>query len=84
MPPWIQYTLARIGLFVVAFTVLVLVGTGWILGAIFATLMSLALSVLLLGGLRQRVADDIRRRVEHKSTDVDSSIEDDQVDSTRN
>ena len=84
MPPWIQYTLARVGLFAVAFTVLVLVGTGWILGAIFATLMSLALSVLLLGGLRQRVADDIRRRVEHKSTDVDSSIEDDQVDSTRN
>jgi hypothetical protein len=84
MPPWIQYTLARVGLFAVAFTVLVLVGTGWILGAIFATLMSLALSVLLLGGLRQRVADDIRRRVEHKSTDVDSSIEDDQVDATRN
>ena len=84
MPPWIQYTLARVGLFAVAYTVLVLVGTGWILGAIFATLMSLALSVLLLGGLRQRVADDIRRRVEHKTTDVDSSIEDDQVDATRN
>jgi hypothetical protein len=80
MAPWIQYTLARLGLFVVAFTVLVLVGTGWVLGAVFATLIALALSVLMLGGLRQRVADDIQRRVESKKTDVDSSIEDDQVD----
>ena len=84
MPPWIKYTLARVGLFAVAFTVLVLIGTGWILGAVFATLIALALSVLLLGGLRQRVADDIRRRVEHKTTDVDSTIEDDQVDAGSN
>ena len=84
MPPWIQYTLARIGLFVIAYAVLVLIGTGWILGAVFATLIALALSVLLLGGLRQRVADDIRRRVEHKTTDVDSTIEDDQVDAGSN
>ena len=67
-------------MFVVAFTVLVLVGTGWVLGAVFATLIALALSVLVLGGLRHRVADDIQRRVESKKTDVDSSIEDDQVD----
>jgi uncharacterized membrane protein len=84
MPPWIQYTLARLGLFVIAYAVLVLVGTGWILGAVFATLIALALSVLLLGGLRQRVADDIQRRVESTTTDADSSIEDDQVDATTN
>ena len=84
MPPWIQYTLARLGLFVIAYAVLVLVGTGWILGAVFATLIALALSVLLLGGLRQRVADDIQRRVERTTPDADSSIEDDQVDATTN
>jgi hypothetical protein len=84
MRPWITYTLARLGIFVVTLMVLLVLGTGWIWGAIFATLISLALSVLLLSGLRQRIANDIQRRVEKPSSDFDSDVEDDQIDSAKN
>jgi hypothetical protein len=83
MSPWITYTLARLGIFVVALVTLLVLGTGWIWGAIFATLISLALSVLLLSGLRQRIAKDIQRRVEKPTPDIDSNVEDDQIDSAK-
>ena len=84
MSPWITYTLARLGFFSASLVILLLVGTGWVWGAIFATLISFALSVLLLGGLRQRIASDIRRRIEKPVTDSDSDVEDDQIDSAKN
>ena len=83
MSPWITYTLARLGIFVVALVTLLVLGTGWIWGVIFATLISLALSVLLLSGLRQRIAKDIQRRVEKPTPDIDSNVEDDQIDSAK-
>ena len=84
MSPWITYTLARLGIFVVALVFLLVLGTGWIWGAVFATLISLALSVLFLSGLRQHIANDIQRRVEKPTTDIDSDVEDDQIDSAKN
>ena len=83
MSPWITYTLARLGFFVVSLVILLVVGTGWIWGAIFATLISFALSVLLLSGLRRQIASDIQRRVEKPTTDNDSDVEDDQIDSAK-
>ena len=62
MRPWLQYTLARLGVFVLVFVVLLLLGIeGW-LAAIFATIIALCVSFLALGRLRQRVADDIEAR----------------------
>jgi hypothetical protein len=84
MSPWITYTLARLGFFIAALVVLLILGTGWVWSAVFATLISLALSVLLLSGLRQRIAKDIQRRVEKPPTDIDSDVEDDQIDSAQN
>jgi hypothetical protein len=84
MSPWITYTLARLGFFVVALVVLLTLGTGWIWGAIFATLISLALSVLLLSELRLRIANDIQRRIQKPAADIDSDVEDDQIDSAEN
>jgi hypothetical protein len=84
MSPWIQYTLARLGIFAVTFVVLLLIGTGWLMSAIYATLISLALSVLFLGKLRTRIARDIERRVRKPAKDVDSAVEDDQLDSSKN
>jgi len=84
MSPWITYTLARLGFFVVALVVLLTLGTGWIWGAIFATLISLALSVLLLSELRLRIANDIQRRIQKPAADIDSDVEDDQIDSAKN
>ncbi|MEN9739815.1 MAG: hypothetical protein RLZ72_81 [Actinomycetota bacterium] len=79
MKPWVVYTGARLGLFVGTLVILLLVGTGWIMGTIFATGISLALSVLFLGGLRQKVADGIRNRVEKPEKDEDASVEDEQL-----
>lgn len=84
MSLWIRYTLARLAFFVVAFIVLLVVGTGWLLGAIFASLIALALSVLFLSDMRTRIAADIQKRVQKPSKDIDSDIEDDQIDSASN
>lgn len=80
MSPWIQYTLARLGIFAVSLVILLWVGTGWLLGAVFASLIALALSVLFLSDLRRRVAADIQRRVATPVKDRDSDIEDTQID----
>lgn len=80
MKPWVVYTAARLGLFLVALVILLSVGTGWVMGTIFATAISLALSVLFLGSLRQRVADSIQRRVTKPEKDADSETEDAQLD----
>ena len=80
MKPWLLYTAARMGIFLVALVVLLLVGTGWIWGAVFASAISLALSVLFLGSLRQRVADALQERVEKPKKDADSETEDAQID----
>lgn len=74
-----SYTLARLGLFVGALAILLFLGFDWVWGAVFATLISLSLSVLVLGKLRQRAADALRRRVEKPAKDVDSDIEDRQL-----
>ncbi|MFM2412607.1 MAG: hypothetical protein RLZZ587_940 [Actinomycetota bacterium] len=84
MKPWVLYTAARLGMFLVALTLLLLLGTGWIFGTIFATAISLSLSILFLGSLRQRVADGIRTRVEKPVRDADSATEDDQLDRSSN
>lgn len=80
MKAWMQYTVVRLGIFAAALAVLVVVGTGWILGAVFASLIALSLSLLFLGGLRQRAAESLRSRVEKPQRDVDSDIEDEQLD----
>lgn len=80
MKAWVLYTVVRLGIFAAALAVLVVVGTGWILGTVFASLIALSLSLLFLGGLRQHAAESLRSRVEKPQRDVDSDIEDDQLD----
>ncbi|MFM6968273.1 MAG: DUF4229 domain-containing protein [Microbacteriaceae bacterium] len=79
MKPWVLYTVARLGLFLASLAILLLVGTGWVMGAIFATAISLALSVLFLGSVRQRVADSLKDRVTQPKKDADSETEDAQL-----
>jgi hypothetical protein len=84
MSPWIQYTLARLGLFLVPLVILVAIGVGWLWSSIFATLISLALSVLFLNPLRARLSTEIVNRVQKPSLDIDADIEDSQIDSAKN
>jgi hypothetical protein len=83
MSPWIQYTLARLGFFLVPLVILLWVGTGWLLSAVFASLIALALSVLFLNGLRSRLSTEITTRVTKPVKDVDSEVEDSQIESTK-
>lgn len=84
MSPWIQYTLARLGLFLVPLVIMVAIGVGWLWSSIFATLISLALSVLFLNPLRARLSAEIVNRVQKPAPDIDSDIEDSQIDSAKN
>jgi hypothetical protein len=80
MNHWLAFIVARLGVFVLALAVLVLVGVDWGWSAVFATLIALALSLLLLGPLRQRAADDLQRRTEKPEPDNDAVTEDEQLD----
>jgi hypothetical protein len=83
MNPWIQYTLARLGFFLVPMVILLWAGTGWLLSAVFASLIALALSVLFLNGLRSRLSTEITTRVTKPTKDVDSDVEDSQIESAK-
>jgi hypothetical protein len=80
MNHWLPYIGIRLGIFALALVALVVIGVDWGWSAVFATLISLAVSLLLLGTLRQRAADDLRRRVEKPERDNDSRTEDAQLD----
>jgi hypothetical protein len=79
MNQWLAYVVARLGVFVVALAVLVIVRVDWGWAAVFATLIALAISLLFLGQLRQRAANDLQRRTEKPSPDNDSATEDAQL-----
>jgi len=79
---WIVYSLVRVGIFAAVFALLywLLPPEFWWLAAICAALIALSLSYIFLGGLRQRVTDDLavrarRRRAVHPE-DPDAEAED--------
>jgi hypothetical protein len=84
MNPWIQYTLARLGLFLVPLVLFIAIGVGWLWSSIFAALIALALSILFLNPLRARLSTEITKRVQKPAPDIDSDIEDSQIDSAKN
>jgi hypothetical protein len=83
MNPWIQYTLARLGLFLIPLVIMVAIGVGWLWSSIFATLIALSLSVMFLNPLRARLSTEIAQRVQKPTPDFDSDIEDSQIDSAK-
>lgn len=66
-------------MFVIALAVLLLLGFDWIWGAVFATGITFALSIIFLGTMRQRAAEAIRHRVEKPELDADTAHEDSQI-----
>ncbi|MDP4586378.1 MAG: DUF4229 domain-containing protein [Microbacteriaceae bacterium] len=83
MSPWMQYTLARLGLFLVPLVIMIAIGVGWFWSSLFATLISLALSILFLNPLRARLSTEISKRVQKPAPDIDSDIEDSQIKSAK-
>lgn len=89
MRPWITYTLWRLGIFAVAFAVLVValrlplesLGIAgfavYAIAGLVAALISLTVSYIFLARLREAVAQDIvDRRARRHEADADSAEED--------
>ena len=78
MKPWVAYSLVRIGIFALAFAVLMLVGVQWWLAAILAAIIGLCIAYIFFGKLRDAVALDIvkRRAAPVGEADTDAAVED--------
>jgi predicted cation transporter len=61
--PLINYFLARLGLFILVFCLLLLTGLESILSALFAAMISLAISLIFLQKQRDKVSTMIYNRV---------------------
>jgi Na+/melibiose symporter-like transporter len=86
--PFVLYTLARLGLFVVAFALIWLVAFSWLawnsvtaLGtAVLAMVLSAIASVFLLRGLRERFAASLQQRAATVRESVERSRRKEDVD----
>lgn len=83
MKPLVVYSAVRLGMFIVALAALLLIGFDWVWGAVFATVITFALSIIFLGRLRNAAASALRRRVEKPELDADTAHEDSQIDAAR-
>lgn len=66
MNPVVTYTIARLGLFVLALAVFALAGAGRLTAVIGAAVVSMLVSYLALRGLRDQVADRVAGRVQRR------------------
>jgi uncharacterized membrane protein YphA (DoxX/SURF4 family) len=71
--PWVLYSLLRVGIFAVAFAVLMLVGFVPWLAAIVAAVIGLCVSYLFLGRTREAMSQDL-----YKSRNVEGAIVNDE------
>lgn len=74
--PWIQYTLLRLGIFGAGLGLLLAIGLDWWWAAIVATIISMTVSYIFFGGLRDAVALDLAARRQRPSVDPDADAED--------
>lgn len=76
MSPWIQYTLLRLGIFGGGLGLLLALGIDWWWAAIVASVISMTVSYIFFGALRDAVALDLAARREKPSVDPDAEAED--------
>jgi hypothetical protein len=82
--PWLLYTLARLGVFAVILTILLLVGFNGYYSVAIAAVLSLAFSLIFLNKQRQALSQSIYNRVQKNKVDgiddADSDLENDILD----
>ena len=80
MRAWVTYSVLRVGLFIVLFTLLLVLGVVYWVAAISAALIALCVSYIFFGRLRGRVAEElVARRAassERPTADSDEGAED--------
>jgi uncharacterized membrane protein YphA (DoxX/SURF4 family) len=83
---WVIYSLLRVGLFVVLFTAMLLLGVVYWVAAVAAAIIALCISYIFFGRLRGRVAEEFTARraagTQPPRADSDEGAED-AVDSER-
>jgi len=74
--PWVAYSLVRVAVFAVAFTILLVIGLPWYFAALIAAVIGLCVSYIFFGTLRDAVALDIVARRGSADKDADQLAED--------
>jgi tetrahydromethanopterin S-methyltransferase subunit C len=77
--PWVAYSLVRIGVFAVAFAILMVLKAPFWLAAIVAAIIGLCVGYIFFGKLRDAVALDIVARRSRAPKDSDAEVEDRQL-----
>lgn len=72
---WIKYTLIRLGLFALLTIIIALLGATWLIAAVLAAMISFAVSVIFLSGMRDELSKQIYQK-RNKSSDSDADFED--------
>ena len=76
---WLNYILIRVGLFVGVLVILVAIGLDKFLSALFAAMISLAISLIFFNKQRERVSEAVYKRINRNETvgtdDADSDQE---------
>jgi uncharacterized membrane protein YvlD (DUF360 family) len=88
MKPFLTYTLARLGLFVAAYVLVWLVASIWLDFSqitnlwvmLIALVVSAIASLVLLGGLRQKLALSVHERAERMTKRIEDSRSAEDVD----
>ena len=76
MRPWIAYTLVRVGLFALFFTVLSVIGLQWWLAAVLAAALGFLVAYIFFRGLRGKVAGEIATARANTDKRPDEVVED--------
>jgi hypothetical protein len=74
--PWIKYTLIRVGLFAIVLAALLLLRVTPYLAAPIAAVVSLCVSYIFFGRLRNEVALAVANRRRSVANDADADVED--------
>jgi mannitol-specific phosphotransferase system IIBC component len=72
---WIKYTVIRLGLFLLLTIVIALIGASWLIAAVLAAMISFAVSVIFLSGMRDELSKQIYQK-RNKNNDSDADFED--------
>jgi hypothetical protein len=82
---WLNYILIRVGLFVGVLVILVAIGLDKFVSALFAAMISLAISLIFFNKQRERVSEAVYKRINRNETvgtdDSDSDHENAVLDS---
>ncbi|WP_193509216.1 DUF4229 domain-containing protein [Cryobacterium sp. BB736] len=71
----VLYSVLRIGIFLVALALLMLIGLDWLLSAIIAAIIGVCVSYLALSKQREAIAHELQARNTRTKTSTDSSDE---------